>query len=79
MIAESIATYLKEHGIKQAALGRQTGLSRRCLSLSLRGMRKISVEEYGMICDALKVPYDFFFREVNDQKPERGGCQRTDR
>ncbi len=63
MIAESIADYLTEHGIKQATLSRRTGLSRRCLSLALRGLRKINVEEYALICNALNVPYDYFFKD----------------
>lgn len=62
MIAEAIAKYMAEHHIKQAVLCRRTGLSRRSVSLALRGMRKISVEEYAQICDALNISYDYFFR-----------------
>lgn len=61
MIAAAIAHYLKDNGIKQAFLCRQTGLSKHCISNALNGKRRLSVDEYEKICTALDVPYAYFF------------------
>ena len=61
MIAKAIATYVKDHGIKQAYISNKTGLSKHAVSCALNGKRKLSVEEYEVICRALNVSYDFFF------------------
>ena len=61
MVANAIATYLKENGIKQTFLSEKTGLTKHCISFALNGKRKLSIDEYEKICIALNVPYDFFF------------------
>lgn len=62
MIAKSIAEYMKENGIKQCFLCEKTGMTKHSISYALSGKRKLSIEEYGKICAALHVSYDFFFR-----------------
>ena len=61
MIAKAIATYMKEKGIKQAYICEKTDLTKHSISCALNGKRKLSVEEYVLICRALHVSYDFFF------------------
>lgn len=61
MIAAAIAKYLKENGIKQAFLCAQTGLTKHCISSTLKGTRRLSVDEYEKICTALNRPYEYFF------------------
>lgn len=61
MIAKAIADYLRENGIKQSFICKKTGLTQYSISCALKGKRKLSVEEYGLICNALNVTYDFFF------------------
>lgn len=61
MIAEEIAEYVKERGIKQSFLCERTGLSKHCISQALNGKRKLSVDEYASICTALDVSFDFFY------------------
>lgn len=61
MIADEIARYIRENGIKQAFLCERTGLTKHSVSAALHGRRKISVEEYAKICAALNVPYEYFF------------------
>ena len=61
MIAKAIATYMKDHGIKQAYISDKTGLTKHSISCILNGKRKLSVEEYEVICRVLHVSYDFFF------------------
>ena len=64
MIAETIAIYMKQKGIKQSFICEKTGLTRHCISCALNGKRKLSIEEYEKICTALNVSYEFFF-EMN--------------
>ena len=68
MIYERIAKFVEENGIKQSALAEKTGMTKQALSNSLRGLRKITAEEYAAICRALKKSPSFF---SDDEK--RGG------
>ena len=63
MIATAIAKHVKENGIKQTFLCKQTGLTKHCISTALNGKRKLSVDEYEKICTALNVPYEYFFEQ----------------
>ena len=60
MIYERIAKFVEENGIKQSALAEKTGITKQALSESLRGLRKITAEEYVAICRALKKSPNFF-------------------
>ena len=57
---EKIKSYLEENGIKQSYLQKKLGISMSSVNALLNGNRGISAEEYFIICDALKVPLDFF-------------------
>ncbi|MDR1567508.1 MAG: helix-turn-helix domain-containing protein [Streptococcaceae bacterium] len=61
MIAKAIAEYMKENGIKQTFICEKTGMTKHSVSCALNGKRKLSVEEYELICKALNMTYDFFF------------------
>lgn len=60
MIADKIRQYIERKGISQAAIARKAGMTKQAMSTSLRGMRKLSAEEYVAICDALGVGTDYF-------------------
>ena len=60
MIAENIKLYLENSGIKQTFLSEKTGIPAPILNATLNGKRKLQVEEYFVICDALHVRLDFF-------------------
>lgn len=66
MITEAIAAYLADNGIKQIYLAEKTGIGVQALRFSLRGKRRMSVEEYQKVCDVLNLPYDYFFRQEAD-------------
>ena len=55
-----IKKYLDERGISQAFISRKTGISTVKLNLALNGNRKLSLDEYELICGALGVPPDHF-------------------
>lgn len=60
MVYQRIADYMRSHGVTQAHICRETGLGTNAVSSILKGERKISVEEYIAICDALGVQLDHF-------------------
>lgn len=57
-----IKSYLEEKGITQTFISRQTGIELPKLNLALNGKRRITFEEYSLICGVLKVNTDFFLK-----------------
>lgn len=64
MISKAISDYLKESGIKQTHLSEKTGLSVNSVCTALNGKRKLSIDEYALICQALSLSYDYFFKRA---------------
>ena len=60
MIAERIADYVKEKGIKQTVLAKALGIAPQSMGEMLKGKRTLTAEEYVEICDFLEVPYSKF-------------------
>lgn len=61
MIVEAISRYLSTNKIKQKDLAAQIGVSKQTICTTLAGKRKLMVDEYVKICDALKLNYSYFF------------------
>lgn len=61
-VGNKIKEYLEENGISQAFINRVTKIDTVKLNLSLNGKRKLTFEEYSLICGALKVNTDFFLK-----------------
>lgn len=59
-VAKNIKNYLDSNGILQTFISDKTGIPNSTLSNMLNGKRKIMVEEYFAICEALQKPCDFF-------------------
>ena len=57
-----IKQYLEENGITQAFLSDETGIARPKLNLALSGKRRMTFDEYELICGALGVEAGFFLR-----------------
>ena len=55
-----IKEYMESRGISQAFVSRETGISTVKLNLALNGNRRLSLEEYELICGALMVSVDCF-------------------
>ena len=67
-----IKEYLDENGISQAFLSKTTGIEAPKLNLALNGNRKLSLEEYELICGALKVDTNEFLKpRLPDKKSRR--------
>lgn len=60
-IEMAIREYLVGHGIKQSFVAEKCGWSKQKIHSIATGKKKITAEEYGRLCDAVGVPYDYFF------------------
>lgn len=66
-----IKKYLEDNGITQAFLSRKTGIEQSKLSLSLNGERKLTFDEYALICGVLGVDTNKFVKpKIPDEKGE---------
>lgn len=61
MIAEKLSNYIQEKGIKQKYICEKTGISKQSISCLLNGKRKLTIDEYALICTALELPPEYFF------------------
>lgn len=64
-IEMAIREYLIGHGIKQSFVAEKCGWSKQKTNSIATGKQKITAEEYGRLCDAVGVPYDYFFIAVS--------------
>lgn len=60
-IASSIREYLNAHGIRQTFVAERCGWSRQKINAIMCSKQRITADEYAAICDALEVPYDYFY------------------
>ena len=63
MVAQTIAEYVYEKGIKQKAIALAIGISPQAMSETLAGKRMLSADEYRDICRFLEVPYERFMSD----------------
>lgn len=63
-IERAIREYLLSNGIKQTAVAEQCNWTKQRLNAILTGKQKISADDYGAICEAVGVPYDYFYNVV---------------
>jgi len=60
-ISSCVREYLDSRGIKQAFLAERCGWSKQKTSCIVGGKQKMTVNEMGDICEALNLPYDYFY------------------
>ena len=60
MTGVKVKQYLDENGIKYSFVSEKTGIPMNILSPLLNGKRKMSVEEYFSICNALGISVELF-------------------
>lgn len=63
-----IKQYLEENGISQAHVSKETGINPVKLNLALNGKRRLTFDEYSLICGAVRVNTDKFLKP---RMPER--------
>lgn len=66
MIGAKIKKYLQDRGIKQTFLAEKTGMTNSIISDICNNDRKIDCCEYYKICNVLNVPYDYFFKDLEE-------------
>lgn len=59
-IEEKIKEHLENNGISQSFISKKTGIELPKLNLSLNGHRRMTFQEYELICGALNVNTDKF-------------------
>ena len=57
-----IKEYLEENGISQAFVSRETNINPVKLNMALNGNRRLGLDEYALICGALKLNTDRFLK-----------------
>lgn len=57
-----IKEYLEKNGITQAHISRKTGIETPKLNLALNGGRRLSLDEYSVICGVLGLDTNFFLK-----------------
>ncbi len=62
----AIREYLIGHGIKQSFVAEKCGWSKQKANAIATGKQKITAEEYGRLCDAIGLLYDYFYNAVQD-------------
>lgn len=60
MKGSDIKKYIEKNGIKQTFVSEKTGIPDPILNMMLNDKRKIEVNEYMKICDAIGVPLEQF-------------------
>ena len=63
-----IKVYLVENGLKQAHIAKKAGIPEPIFCMMLNDKRRIEVNEYMRICDAIGVPLEQFKPRMPDKK-----------
>lgn len=61
-VGEKIKKYIDDKGISQSSICKKTGISPTKMNLALHGNRRLTFDEYEMICWALNVNTDQFLK-----------------
>lgn len=56
----AIKKHIEDRGMSQVFLSKKTGIGVAKLNLALNGMRKLSLDEYALICGVLEVDVNKF-------------------
>lgn len=67
-VGTRILTYLESKGITQAFVARSMGMPLTKLNMVLHGKRRLQLDEYNAICDALELPYGTFLADPDKQQ-----------
>ncbi len=67
-IALAIQDYIRLNKIKQTEIAEKCGWSKQKTSVMIRGQQKMAAEDLAAICDALGVPYDYFYKLAAEQE-----------
>ena len=63
-VQSAIADYIKASGIKQTYVAEKCGFTKQKMNVITAQKQKLSAEDYGKICEALNVPFEFFYNRA---------------
>ncbi len=66
-VETAIRNYLVSHGIKQSFVAEKCGWTKQKVSAIARGKKRILADDYGALCEAIGVPYDYFYSVAGTQ------------
>lgn len=58
-----ISGYLNDRKMEAKRVAALCGWSEKKMTAILKGHQKLNAADYGVLCEALKVPYDSFFKQ----------------
>ena len=67
-IAQAIQEYLISHGIRQTFVAEKCGWPKQKVNAIVRGKKKMTADEMAAICNAIDVPYDFFYKIADNNR-----------
>lgn len=59
---KQIQEYLRNNGISQSHISKRTGIAEPVLSMTLNEKRKLTLDEYALICGVLEVDTNRFLK-----------------
>lgn len=62
----AIKKYLADRGIRQSFVSEKCGFTKQKMYAITSGKQKVTADEYGLICEAVGVPYDYFYNAVSE-------------
>lgn len=78
-VGQKIKSYIEDNGISQKYIGFKTGIPLPKLNLALNGNRRMTLEEYELICGALHVNTDRFLEPKKPALNRLGGLKSMDK
>ena len=63
-VRQAVFDYIDDHGIKITHVADRGNMTKQKLNLIKRGAQRMSLTDYLTICDALQLPYSYFFEEA---------------
>ncbi len=60
-VEKNIRAFLKQKGIKQTHIAEKCGWTKQRISNLVCGKKKMTADELAAICEAVGVPYDYFY------------------
>jgi len=73
MVKDNIRQYLANNGISQTFVSQRTGIHISKVNAILKSTRSLNIEDYALICQALKVPLDTFVNSPDEDATQNKG------
>jgi len=65
-VQKAVTDYIEQAGIKQVHIAQNCDFSKQKMNAIMNHKQNISLDDYGRICVALGVPFDFFYNKAKE-------------